>query len=130
MRAFVDTNVLIRHLTGDPPGQARRATTFLAAGHTLILTDLVLAEVVYVLESFYERPRDEAAMLAKSLLALPSVVVVDDLLLHRAIELYELERLGFAEAYLAATAETYGIRRVASFDRRIDRVRSITRVEP
>lgn len=28
--AFVDTYVLIRHLTGDPPEQARRATKLLA----------------------------------------------------------------------------------------------------
>ena len=28
MTAFVDTNILIRHLTGDPPGQATRATRF------------------------------------------------------------------------------------------------------
>jgi len=92
--------------------------------------DLVLAEVVYVLESFYERPRNEVAMLARSLLALPAILAIDDLLLLRAIELYELERIGFAEAYLAAAAETSGVRRVASFDRRLDRVRSISRVEP
>ena len=30
MTAFVDTNVLIRHLTGDPPHLAARATAFLA----------------------------------------------------------------------------------------------------
>lgn len=28
--AFVDTNVLVRHLVGDPPEQARRATAALA----------------------------------------------------------------------------------------------------
>ena len=32
LRAFVDTNVLVRHVTGDPPAQARRATALLASG--------------------------------------------------------------------------------------------------
>jgi len=59
MRALLDTNILIRHLTGDPPAQAKRATAYLGADHELVLTDLVLAEMVYVLESFYEVPRTE-----------------------------------------------------------------------
>jgi hypothetical protein len=51
-RYTIDTSILIRHLTGDPPGQARRATRFLTRAEELLLTDLVAAEVVYVLESF------------------------------------------------------------------------------
>lgn len=130
VRALLDTNVLVRHLTGDPPGQARRATAFLEGRHELILTDLVLAEMVYVLESFYERPRAEIGELTRALLALPSIAVVDHDLLLRAVELYEVVRLDFAEAYLAALAELTDVKKVASFDRQIDRVTTITRVEP
>ena len=130
MRALLDTNVLVRHLTGDPPGQARRATALLRARHELILTDLVFAEMVYVLESFYERPRVEISEMARALLALPSIAVVDHDLLLRAVELYELVRLDFAEAYLAGLAELTEVKRVASFDRQIDRVKTIKRVEP
>jgi predicted nucleic acid-binding protein len=130
VRAFVDTNVLVRHLTGDPPAQARRATTLLGGRHTLILTDLVLAELVYVLGSYYERPRGEVASLSRSLLALPAIATADDLLLLRSIELYEQHRLGFADAYVAAAAEMSGVGAVVSFDRRLDRVGSIRRAEP
>ncbi|MGZ4128622.1 MAG: PIN domain-containing protein [Actinomycetota bacterium] len=130
MRALLDTNVLVRHLTGDPPGQARRATALLRARHELILTDLVLAEMVYVLESFYERPRAEISEMTRALLALPSIAVVDHDLLLRAIELYEAIRLDYAEAYLAALAELSDVGQVASFDRQIDRVKTIKRLEP
>jgi predicted nucleic acid-binding protein len=129
MRALLDTNILVRHLTGDPPGQARRATIFLAGDDELILTDLVLAELVYVLESYYERPRDLVAEAARALLALPSVASDHELLL-RAIELYEAVRLDFADAYLCAAAELSGVGAVASFDRRIDRVSTVRRLEP
>ncbi len=128
MRALLDTNILVRHLTGEPPAQARRATALLA-GDELVLSDLVLAELVYVLESYYERPRDEVANAARALLALPSVTSDHELLL-RAVELYEAERLDFADAYLCAAAEISGIGMVASFDRRIDRVASVRRLEP
>jgi predicted nucleic acid-binding protein len=130
MTAFVDTNVLVRHLTGDPPAMAERATAFLAAASELYLADLIVAETIYVLESFYRAPREQVADAMRSLVAMRSMITVDPALLLRAIEVYEVERLDFAEAYLVACAERTGIGRVASFDRTIDRVASVERVEP
>jgi predicted nucleic acid-binding protein len=130
MSAYVDTNVLIRHLTGDPPAMAARATSYLGWATDLLLTDLVVAETVYVLESFYELPRTQVAEAMRALVAMPSVVSVDPALLLRSIELYEVARLDFAEAYLVACAESTGVGRVASFDRSIDRVPTVERIEP
>lgn len=130
MSAFVDTNVLVRHLTGDPPEMAARATAFLSVEPELLLTDLIVAETIYVLESFYETPRVQVAGVVRSLLAFSSIVVVDRDVLLRAVEVYETERLDFAEAYLVACAESTGIGRIASFDRSIDRVRTVERIEP
>lgn len=130
MSAFVDTNILVRHLTGDPPGMAARATAYLTTETTLLLTDLVAAELVYVLESFYEAPRDEVAEAMRSLLVFDSVVCVDQALLLRAAEVYETDRIDFAEAYLVACAESSGVAKIASFDRSLDRVSTVERVEP
>jgi predicted nucleic acid-binding protein len=58
------------------------------------------------------------------------VVTVDPALLLRSVEVYETDRLEFAEAYLVACAESTGVMRVASFDRSIDRVFTIERIEP
>jgi predicted nucleic acid-binding protein len=128
--AFVDTNVLVRHLTGDPADMAERATRFLASERDLLLVDLIAAETVYVLESFYEAPRGKVAEAIRSLIAFDSVVCVDPALLLRSLEVYETERLDFAEAYLIACAESTEVLRVASFDRAIDRVTTVERVEP
>jgi predicted nucleic acid-binding protein len=128
--AFVDTNVLVRHLVGDPPSLAARATAYLRSASELLVTDLVVAETVYVLESFTEVDRRAIAAAMRSLVALDSVVVVDGALLLRAIEVYELDRLDFAEAYLVACAESSGVDAVASFDRSIDRVGTVARIEP
>jgi predicted nucleic acid-binding protein len=128
--AFVDTNVVVRHLTGDPADLGARATAYLGSAQGLLLTDLVAAETVYVLESFYEAPRDDVAIAVRSLLAFDSIVCVDPALLLRAIEVYETDRIDFAEAYLVACAESTGVGKVASFDRSIDRVDTIERIEP
>ena len=130
MSVFVDTNLLVRHLTGDPPEQAARATRFLAAADELLLADLVLAETVYVLESFYEVRRARVAELVRAIIAFPTMVVLDPAMLLRALEVYETDRLDFAEAYLVAQAERSGIGVIASFDKAIDRVTTVQRLEP
>jgi len=55
---------------------------------------------------------------------------VDAALLLRAIEVYETDRIDFAEAYLVACAESTGVGKIASFDRSIDLVDTIERIEP
>ncbi len=129
--AFLDTNVLIRHLTGDPPAQARRATAFLAAAEgPLLLADLIVAEIVDVLESVYDVDRSMVADLVRAIIAFPSIAVVQGPLLLRALEAYEHDRLDFADAYLVACAEATGVGRVVSFDRGLDRAGTVERVEP
>ena len=46
LSAFVDTNILVRHLTGDPPDLAARATAYLASATELLLADLIVAETI------------------------------------------------------------------------------------
>jgi predicted nucleic acid-binding protein len=128
--AFVDTNVLIRHLTGDPPDQAAQATRLLAHADLLLLPDLIVAEVVYVLESFYEVPRPRVAELVRAIVAFPAIGVADEPVLLRALEVYEVHRLDFADAYLVAQAESSGVGAVVSFDKSIERVPTVRRVEP
>lgn len=130
MNAFVDTNVLIRHLTGDPPGQAAQATRLLSQADQLLLPDLIVAEAVYVLESVYRVPRPRVAELVRAIVAFPSIEVADEPILLRALEVYEVHRLDFADAYLVAEAETSGVNAMASFDRAIERVPTVRRVAP
>ena len=130
MSSFVDTNVLIRHLTGDPPEMAERATRFLSTADELLLPDLIVAEVVYVLESFYEVPRDRVAELVRSIVAFEPIRTLDAALLLRTIEVYEKHRVDFADAYLVANAEASGVEEIASFNRTFDRVNSVSRIEP
>jgi predicted nucleic-acid-binding protein len=77
---------------------------------------LVLAESVYVLESFYEVVRERVAELMRALIGLPTIETVDAAVLLRALEVYELERLDFAEAYLVAQAEATGVNEIRSVE--------------
>ncbi len=130
MRAFIDTNILIRHLTNDPPEMGARATAFLTEVDELLLPDLIVAEIVYVLESFYEVPREQIAVLLRSVIAFPAIATLDSSLLLRSLEVYEVHRIDYAEAYLVASAERAGVHDIASFDRSLDRVSTVARIEP
>jgi len=128
--AFVDTNVLIRHLTGDPPDLASRATEYLTAADELLLPDLIVAEIVHVLESFCGVEASEVARLVRAVIAFPAIRTIDAPLLLRSLEAYETHRIDFAEAYLIASAESAGVDAIASFDRSIDHVATVRRVQP
>jgi predicted nucleic acid-binding protein len=85
---------------------------------------------VYVLESFYEVAKKRIAELMRAALAMPSIKTVDAASLLRALEVYEVDRLDFAEAYLVAQAESTDVGAILSFDRSVDRVSSVRRQEP
>ena len=129
MTAFVDTNILVRHLTGEPADQAANARRILSSGEPLYLVDLVVAELAYVLESYYRAPRPQVAEAIRSLVAQPSIVTDDPAMLLRAVEVYEVHRIDFADAYLVAVAESSGIHRIASFDRDIERPGTVERID-
>ena len=54
----------------------------------------------------------------------------DQEMLLRAIEIYEVARLDFAEAYLVAVAESADLDELVSFDESIDPMDTVRRVEP
>jgi predicted nucleic-acid-binding protein len=89
-----------------------------------------IAECVYVLESFYEVERERVATLMRAAIGHRSIETVDPSALLRALEVYELQRIDFAEAYLVAQAEASGVGEIVSFDRAIDRAATVTRREP
>ncbi|WP_280491366.1 PIN domain-containing protein [Nocardia asiatica] len=117
MTVFLDTNILVRHFTQDPPELGKRATAFLAESETLHLPDLILAEMVYVLRSAYRVARPQVAALSRALIGSRNVVTDDPALLIRTIDVYEHHRLSFADAYLVALAEADPGSGVASFDK-------------
>jgi predicted nucleic acid-binding protein len=130
VRAFVDTNVIVRHLTQDPPDQGQRATAFLFGAEQLRLADVVVAETVYVLQSVYGASRADVAQGVRATVEFPAIELENRARLLRALDVYERDRIDFADAYLVALAEASAITQIASFDRSLDRVQSVTRVEP
>ncbi|MHB8506414.1 MAG: PIN domain-containing protein [Acidimicrobiales bacterium] len=134
MSEALDANVVLRHFTGQPPEMAVRATTALvgAPRRSLALTDLTVAEIVYVLQGPYARPRDEVARLVEATLSLGSVVVDDQALLRRTLEHYRQRSMDWPDAYLVALVELRHLDGLVSFDRLDAKIADlpVTRREP
>ena len=129
MSAYVDANVLIRHITRDDPALARRATRLLDQGTVLILTPVVFLETAYVLRTVYGYPRELIARILKEVLAMPAIAT-DSELLATALQLHVQRGCGLTDAVIAAHALVNGPPVVASFDRGLDRVPGLERLAP
>ena len=57
--ALLDTSMLVRYLTGDPPDLADASAKVIDAEAELLISDVALVETAYVLASTYGVPRDE-----------------------------------------------------------------------
>jgi predicted nucleic acid-binding protein len=132
-RYLVDTNVILRFLTGDPPHQAAAARKLFArarAGEVeLDISPVIVAEAIYTMLSYYRADRREAALKLTHLLEQRGVRLRErDIVLH-ALSRLETVNVAFADAYLAAEAAEAKAA-VASFDKDFDKFAGITRYEP
>lgn len=84
MRAL-DTNVIVRYLTGDDESQATRARAVVDAGQVLVSTT-VLLESEWVLRSAYGYSADEVATALRALAGLPGVFVESPSVLAQALD--------------------------------------------
>jgi len=124
-QVWVDANVVLRLLTGQPEAQARAAAALMAradAGELrLRLCPLVVAEVVWVLTSAYDASRERVADVLTSFLASGGLVVEEGMLLVAALAHMAEQRVDFVDAYLAAKARLSRAP-VATFDGDFDRL--------
>jgi len=132
---FVDTNLFIRYLTNDDTKKADRVEMLLAeaaAGKVRLVTaDLVIAEIIWVLESAYRMSNVEISPMIKAILATPGLEVTNAPLVSRSLEFYESLNVDFIDGYIAALMEKMGIEGLYTFDRKhISRLQGIQRLEP
>lgn len=121
MSGFLDTSMVVRYLTGDPPNMAEQAARVIDGEEGLQITDVVLAETAYVLTSVYRISRSVAvdhlvAFLQKQNI---STFVLDKGLVLQALLLCKPSgRVSFADAMLWAAARSSETKVVYSLDER------------
>ena len=118
-RRLVDTNLIVRHLVQDHEKHAKAAGRLFEAcdrGELIIvLLPTVLAECVFVLESFYGHPRTNIASALSRFISSPGIETDQVAVQQDALERFKITRVHFVDCMIAATAVAEDLP-VASFD--------------
>lgn len=120
-RIFADTNLFLRYLTNDIPAQADAVEALLrraAQGElVLVITSLVIAEIIWTLESYYGLDRSQVQRSVLAILNTPGLEVADREVLFQAVLWYAEKRVDFIDAFNAAWMSRRGLARVCTVDR-------------
>ncbi|MBI3962347.1 MAG: PIN domain-containing protein [Deinococcus sp.] len=136
MSEFVATNVFIRLLTRDDAGKMQRCLALFWRAERgevhLVTSESVVAEVVNVLSSpaLYRLPRTEVARLVRPLLEVKGLGIDHKRSVLNALDLYAKSNLDFEDCLSVEHVRRAGLPGIYSYDRGLDRIASVKRLEP
>ncbi|MGO8987683.1 MAG: PIN domain-containing protein [bacterium] len=118
----IDTNLLVRYLTDDEPQKAEAVDVLLnGAGKgeiKILIPSVVIAELVWVLESFYKMIADDITELVEAILNTPGVDTQDRSIIKAALKLYRSKKIDLVDAWIIEFARARGAKRIYTFDRK------------
>lgn len=116
----MDTNVFLRFILWDIPDQAAEAELLFRSAvdkkNRLHTSELVIAEIVWTLESFYKKAKQKIADLIRGILNTPNLSVANSDLIVQALDEYEKKNVDFIDAYSAAYMRKNNIFQIKTYD--------------
>ena len=118
----IDTNLLVRYLTDDEPQKAKAVDALLnSAGKgeiKILIPSIVIAELVWVLESFYKMTADDITGLVEAILNTPGVDTQDKSVIKASLKLYRSKKIDLIDAWIIEFAKFKGPNRIYTFDKK------------
>ena len=131
---FIDTNIFIRFLVNDIPQKADACEKIfknaVAKKETLFTTEMVIAEIIWVLESYYELSQQEVQEKVEKILNTPNLICPHKDLILNALIICGEKNIDYIDAYNALILKNKGITELYSYDKHYDRMDWLTRLEP
>ncbi len=132
---FVDTNVFLRFLTNDDPSKARRAQALFKkaiAGRVRLETSLlVIAEIIWTLESFYRLAKPDISEKVSKILNTPNLDCPSADMVLEALDLYVIKNVDFIDAFHGVMLRDASIKQVLTYDtKHFERMDWLSVVEP
>jgi predicted nucleic-acid-binding protein len=116
----LDTNVLVRYLAQDDPKQTAAATKLfgsVSAASPAFVSQVVLVETVWVLQSRYATDAAQICQVVETLLRTDAVQVERADVVWRALRRFRQNQGDFPDALVTELAHAAGCRQIYSFDR-------------
>jgi predicted nucleic acid-binding protein len=131
---FLDSNVVLRYILRDHPDHSPRVRDlFVRIGRSEITAQAmasVVSEKVITLDRQQKVAKALIGATILDLFALPALTVDEQSRLPRALDLFIPLNLPYIDAYHAVAMNDLGCTQILSFDRHLDRVPGVERVEP
>lgn len=121
---IVDTNVILRLILADEPKlsiQAKEIFDLAETGQTKIYIDeVVVAEVVWVLSSFYRQPKQDIVRHLKDMISQTWIVNPRKKLVLAALDLFLETNLSYIDAWILSVSRHRKIE-LKTFDKKLDK---------
>ena len=121
-KAVIDTNLLVRYLINDDQKKAEAVDNLLdraAKGEVrIIVPSVVIAELVWVLESFYQLKAGAILELVEAIINTSGLDVTDKSTIISALRLYKSKNIDFIDAWIIEFAKERGVKTIYTFDKR------------
>lgn len=117
----LDTNILVRFITGDDPVQARiaeRLLSELTSEQPGFVCREVLIEFVWVLSRTYGFSRAAVSEAVLGLICADALKLELDAEVRRALEIYSASKADIADILIEAAGRRAGAQEMVTFDRR------------
>lgn len=118
----IDTNLLVRYLIDDEPQKAKSVDSLLSRANKgelkILISSVVIAELVWVLESFYKMKADQITELVEAILNTPGIDIQDKLIIKAALKLYSSKEIDLIDAWIIEFAKAKGSKRIYTFDKK------------
>jgi predicted nucleic-acid-binding protein len=117
----LDTNVVVRYLVQDDPGQSAAATRLmervLSAELPGFITSITLCEIVWVLTECYDADRVRIGSVIEGLLASRQLVVEESEIVWNALHDWRKTSADFSDALIGRKVIARGGEKIVTFDR-------------
>jgi predicted nucleic-acid-binding protein len=117
---FVDTNVFMRFFVRDVESFYQKAKDLFEKAENgeikLETSDLVIAEIIWVLESYYAFSKTEIKEVVDTILETKNIKVANHSRVKEAVDLYYSGKMDFIDAYNITYIKAKNFKKVATFD--------------
>lgn len=131
---FVDTNVFLRALLQDDPTKSPKSQTLfdkaIQGKLELWTTEWVIGEIIWVLHSFYEKPKSFIIDSIAKILNTQGLFIHNEDLVIEALSLYKNDNLDYVDAVNSVLVQEEGVKKVYSYDKHFNRISWLKRREP
>ncbi len=131
---FLDTNVFIRYFEQEDEDKAlsveRLFKRLIDGGITCFTNSMVIAEIVWILEKYYEWEKNEVCENIELILNTPNIRVANKNIIKNAVNTYRNSNIDYIDSYNHAYIKAHNASQIYSYDTHYDRLEDIERLTP